>query len=437
MVAADEHGLPSQSIGICCDDRFGASDSFADKTIQDDASTLVDDTATISSSMASDSSLPQSWDSDHTPEIPPHAVELGENTPRGADVQWTTLEKQPKMLGSLMRDRLAASFNKLTLSTSSVGKEDTSAAALQLQAPWWHVLAASETINDYYDFESEIYSGGVRMSGDKVVSARRRSDGQELAVKIRSKRRSGAGERAWREMMKGLQRMLCHNEHCLEITEIVEDESAYYVVMPKCQGGEFHEFLLMEAEIPESECKRLTRQILNAVGHLHQHNIVHRDIKPENLMFDLTDPKSPDSTKSLKLIDWDTCVHWGGPSSPKRASFAGTPGFIAPEVLLGDASPQSDLFSVGVVLHILMTAELPWRVDSLPDGLVASRAACRMYRALKDQHIDWEMDPWPQFPLARDLCQHLMAFETEHRCSSVEEALRHPWLAADSHNATA
>jgi calcium-dependent protein kinase len=366
--------------------------------------------------MASDASFPLSFASE---DLPPHPEfdEAEAETPEPPPRQ--KKELKPEIL-SFMRERLGHNLNSLTVDTREVPSNTS-------QPPLFNVLRAHESINDLYDFENDIYTGGLRNSNDKVVSARRRSDGQELAVKIRSKRKSGAGDGAWREIMEQLRRMLGNNEHCLEMIEIVEDESAYYVVMPKCQGGEFHQYLLMEAEIPESECKRLTREILTAVGHLHQYNIVHRDIKPENILFDI-DPKTPGSAKTIKLIDWDTCVLWGGAGSPKRRSFAGTPGYIAPEVLLGDASPQSDLFSIGVVLYILMTGELPWGVDDLPDGLVGSPAACRMYRVLQDQVIDWEMDPWPHFPLARDLCQHLLAFEPGDRCSSVEEALGHPWL---------
>jgi serine/threonine protein kinase len=199
--------------------------------------------------------------------------------------------------------------------------------------------------------------------------------------------------------------------------------------MPKCNGGELFEFLMTEAEVPESECKRIVREILAGVGYLHENNLIHRDVKPENLLFD-RDPLSPkDSPKSVKLSDFDTCVEWT-PSSPKTRQFVGTPGYIAPEALLGEASPQSDLWSVGVIMYILMTGEMPWTsINSLEDGTVGSPGARRMYKSLKCAQMDWVAEPWPSFPEALVLCQKLTAFNTQDRIRSVQEALEHPWLA--------
>jgi len=198
-------------------------------------------------------------------------------------------------------------------------------------------------------------------------------------------------------------------------------------VMPKCNGGELFEFLVTETEVPEAECKRIIREILIAVGHLHKGGLVHRDVKPENIMFDM-DKSCTKTPKTVKLIDFDTCVEWT-PASPKSCRFVGTPGYIAPEALLGEITPQSDLWSIGVILYILMTGETPWSsMVSLEDGTVGSPGAKKMYQALKAEVVEWDREPWPDFPLARDLCQKLMAFNTQERPCTVQEALAHPWL---------
>eukprot|EP00434_Breviolum_minutum_P033919 symbB.v1.2.030012.t1/scaffold3338.1/size58854/6 len=75
-------------------------------------------------------------------------------------------------------------------------------------------------------------------------------------------------------------------------------------------------------------------------------------------MFDM-DLQLEYSPKTVKLIDFDTCQEWT-PQTPKSCRFVGTPGYIAPEALQGQMSPQSDLWSVGVILYILMTGEMPW-----------------------------------------------------------------------------
>jgi len=289
----------------------------------------------------------------------------------------------------------------------------------------FHVLLLGETIGKFYDFGDEIHDGGPRGRVSKGV---RRSDNKEVVIKVRAKRPDKAGERAWREIMSQLCSMRSTSAHVLDITEILEDDKSFFIVMPMCEGGELFNFLITEAEVPESECKRIMREILQAIGHLHANNMIHRDVKPENILFDV-DKDCRHSPKTLKLIDFDTCMGWT-PVTPKSRQFVGTPGYIAPEALLGEASPQSDLWSVGVICYILMTGETPWvTIDTLEDGTVGSPGAKRMYKSLKDAVIDWDCPPWPDFPLARDLCQKLMAFDAEERPISAPEALDHPWLA--------
>jgi serine/threonine protein kinase len=287
-------------------------------------------------------------------------------------------------------------------------------------------LKEGETVDQYFDFGDQLHDGGTR---GKVLKAFRRTDWMEVVVKVRAKRSDKASERAWREVMTQLHNMRHQSPHVLDIFEILEDDKHFFVVMPMCEGGELFNFLVTEAEVPESECKRIIREILRAVGHLHENNLIHRDVKPENILFDIDKATPLVSPKTVKLIDFDTCMEWT-PTTPKIKSFVGTPGYIAPEALLGEASPQSDLWSIGVICYILMTGETPWTtIDSLEDGTVGSAGATRMYNTLKNAVVDWSSDPWPDFPLARDLCQKLMAFDTEERPMSVSEALAHPWLA--------
>jgi len=311
-----------------------------------------------------------------------------------------------------MRDRL----NNMNLTVATVTEPRSRAKVFRL-------LQGNETINDFYEFSEEIYSGGAK---GKVLTAKRKGDDLEVIVKIRTKRTNKGGERTWRAIMAQMQQMR-GSSHVLDITEILEDDAAFYVVMPKCNGGELFDFLVTETEVPEAECKRIIREILTAVGHLHKGGLVHRDIKPENIMFDMDmlDTKTP---KTVKLIDFDTCVEWT-PASPKSSRFVGTPGYIAPEALLGEITPQSDLWSIGVILYILMTGETPWSsLVSLEDGTVGSPGATRMYHALKAEVLEWDKEPWPDFPMARQLCQRLMAFNCEDRPLSVQDALAHEWL---------
>mmetsp|Transcript_44972 Transcript_44972/g.89024 ORF Transcript_44972/g.89024 Transcript_44972/m.89024 type:complete len:603 (-) Transcript_44972:42-1850(-) len=339
-------------------------------------------------------------------------------TPAASNVK---VEKQPDATArsnprSRMRARLAG--GDLVVSTKAVPER-------QWTNDIFRNIKEGMSIHDFYDFGEEIFSSGCI---SKVLTATRKLDGSEVVVKMRPKGRDRVSERGWRQIMVNLGRLSGHS-HVLDISEILEDVDTYYVVMPRCDGGELFELLATAEEIPERECKRIIREILAAVAHLHKNDLIHRDIKPENILFHSEgNPGDLTSAKTVKLIDFDTVAGWT-PQSPKTRTFVGTPGYIAPEVLLGEASPQSDLWSIGVIFYILMTGDSPWStIATLEDGTVGSPKAQKAYNQMRDEVLNWDEDPWPAFPLARDLCQKLIAFNTKLRLTTAQDALDHPWL---------
>lgn len=106
---------------------------------------------------------------------------------------------------------------------------------------------------------------------------------------------------------------------------------------------------------------RLFLQVLSAVEHAHKHLIVHRDLKPSNILVD--------TEGQVKLLDFGIAKLLGEADSPaaptQRAGAAMTPLYAAPEQLLGESiSTLTDVFSLGVVLHQLLTGVLPYSAAS-------------------------------------------------------------------------
>ncbi len=113
--------------------------------------------------------------------------------------------------------------------------------------------------------------------------------------------------------------------------ETYEDTKYLYLVMEYCPGGEIFERIAAEKTLfTERAAAIIMYDIMLAIRHCHQLNIAHRDIKPENLMYG--------ADGHIKLIDFGLAKK----TTKKKhlmATLAGTPYFIAPEVIEGTYGP--------------------------------------------------------------------------------------------------
>lgn len=91
------------------------------------------------------------------------------------------------------------------------------------------------------------------------------------------------------------------------------------------------------------------RELFSAINHCHSQNIIHRDIKPENIMIS--------NSGTVRLIDFGLSK-----ASKKKnlTTIAGTPYYMAPEVLSGNYKEKADIWSLGVLLYTLVSGYLPF-----------------------------------------------------------------------------
>ncbi len=166
--------------------------------------------------------------------------------------------------------------------------------------------------------------------------------------------------------------------HILLVHDYGQQEGLAYLVMPLMTQGSLQDRLRSHQPYSVAEVLKLAEQILETLQYAHERGLVHRDIKPANLLFK--------SDGTLLLADFGlvkilTAANEQAPNLSalvpnamaldlSSLAFVGTPAYMAPEQIQGQALPQSDLYSVGVVLYEMLTGSRPFSADTIMDILM-------------------------------------------------------------------
>ena len=154
-----------------------------------------------------------------------------------------------------------------------------------------------------------------------------------------------------------------NHPNLVAIYDFGEVQDLLYLVMEFVEGQTLHDFCHQQ-KLPQIEALGFAASIAEGLAHAHDNKILHRDIKPANILLD--------AKKNPKLGDFGL-AHGAERDTGDDLTF-GTPGYTAPEVTADphSADPRSDIYSVGVLLYELLTAQVPTQEYLVPSQLVAS-----------------------------------------------------------------
>ncbi len=144
-----------------------------------------------------------------------------------------------------------------------------------------------------------------------------------------------------------------------------ENSSSDYLLMEYAENGCLFDLIICERKgLKSSIARNIFLQILNGVEALHNEGFAHGDLKTENILVQ--------GDWSIKLCDFGNSYLFNE-SSDFKASDGATKGYTAPEILNGYWAAQNgdkcDVFSLGVILFILLTANIPFQNTSNTDGI--------------------------------------------------------------------
>ncbi|XP_051792371.1 calcium/calmodulin-dependent protein kinase type II subunit beta isoform X22 [Erpetoichthys calabaricus] len=240
--------------------------------------------------------------------------------------------------------------------------------------------------------------------------------GQEYAAKIINTKKLSARDHQKLEREARICRLLKHS-NIVRLHDSISEEGFHYLVFDLVTGGELFEDIVAREYYSEADASHCIQQILEAVLHCHQMGVVHRDLKPENLLL-----ASKCKNAAVKLADFGLAIEVQG-DQQAWFGFAGTPGYLSPEVLRKEAYGKPvDIWACGVILYILLVGYPPfWDEDQH-----------KLYQQIKAGAYDFPSPEWDTVtPEAKNLINQMLTINPAKRITA-QEALKHPWVCQRS-----
>jgi len=211
----------------------------------------------------------------------------------------------------------------------------------------------------HYRILGKLGAGGM----GEVYRARDEQLQRDVAVKILPSDSLGSAETNEKLLNEARSASALNDPHICVIHEVGEASGQYFIVMELVEGDPLNSLIPAEGLRPELVV-RYGRQIAAALAHAHEHGIIHRDIKSANIVI------TP--AGQLKILDFGLAKPFGErefaeatrstQSLIDASLIVGTLPYIAPEILRGeDASPRSDIWSLGITLFEMSAGHRPFR----------------------------------------------------------------------------
>ncbi len=142
----------------------------------------------------------------------------------------------------------------------------------------------------------------------------------------------------------------------VEIYDVGDYKGHHFIVMEYLPGRTLKQVIRARGPLLNEEAIDIMKQLTSAVAEAHSRNIIHRDIKPQNVIVK--------ADGSVKILDFGIAMAKGSMQLTQANNVMGSVHYLAPELAKGEsASPQSDIYALGIVLYEMLAGDVPYKAD--------------------------------------------------------------------------
>jgi len=204
---------------------------------------------------------------------------------------------------------------------------------------------------------------------------------------------------------------LAGHPNIVELKGVYEDRHNIHLVLQLCTGGELFDNIVAKGHYTEKDAAAACRTMVQVVDHCHKMGVIHRDLKPENFLLE-------DESDNAKLMAIDFGLSVFFKEDERFQQIVGSAYYVAPEVLKKNHGKESDIWSCGVILYILLCGVPPFYGET----------ENQIFDSVLRGELDFKTDPWPQISQAAKDCVTQMLVSNPNQRASADTILQHEWL---------
>ncbi|KAF9918743.1 hypothetical protein BX616_006117 [Lobosporangium transversale] len=263
----------------------------------------------------------------------------------------------------------------------------------------------------YGEIQGYTYIGTIGQGNfGKVLLAENDITREQVAVKILEKSQFKSEQQRLHATREARLMATLRHPYIVDVKTVMEDDYRILIVMENLTGGELFDYISNKGSLEEKEARRIFHQIVLAIHYCHENNVVHRDLKPENILLD--------SEKNVRVADFGFGNNWH--KDRHLTTYCGSPFYAAPEMVSGTPyiGPETDVWSLGVILYVLVCGRLPFDASDLPALFAQIKRG--NYQKPREGSID--------------VCSliHRMLTVDPKRRATLTDVLRSRWMRAEA-----